>query len=207
MFIALLVLGGFALYVMNGEERARLRGALRHVHVVLLRGLAYAIDLLTRFVRAFRAKNRWARIAAAALIVLALAGVAGRWVEPPRDIRADIEQLASTETRIANMYDAAAGQFKLGAMTAPSLAQLIDLRIKPELHVAHIRVLSLERVRPDQAVLLVKAKEYLRLREESWRLRADALNKRNLAALRRVETTERASLAALDAAVQAARSM
>jgi len=65
--------------------------------------------------------------------------------------------------------------------------------------------MSLDRVRPDQIALLENAKEYLRLREESWRLRADALQRHNLAALRRVEITERASLAALDAAVQAAR--
>ena len=207
MLIALLVLGAFAFYVMNAEERARLRVPLRRLHLVLLHTLAAALELLARFVRAFRAKNALARVGAAALVVVAVAGIAGRWVEPAHDMRVDIEQLASTEARIAALYDAAANQFKLGAINASSLAQLIDRRIKPELHVVHIRVLSLDRVRPDQAMLLDKAKDYLRLREESWRLRADALQKRNLAALRRVETTERASLAALEAAVQAARSM
>ena len=65
-------------------------------------------------------------------------------------------------------------------------------------------MLSLEGVQREQAVALEKAKEYLRLREESWRLRAAALQQRDMAALRHVETTERVSLAALDAAVQAA---
>ena len=63
-----------------------------------------------------------------------------------------------------------------------------------------MRMLSLDDVQREQLVMLEKAKEYVRLREESWRLRAAALQKRDMAALRRVETTERVSLAALDAA-------
>jgi len=66
-----------------------------------------------------------------------------------------------------------------------------------------MRMLSLENVQREQLVMLDKAKEYLRLREETWRLRAAALQKRDMVALRRVETSERASLAALEAAVQA----
>ena len=68
-----------------------------------------------------------------------------------------------------------------------------------------MRMLSLENVQREQLVMLEKAKEYLRLREETWRLRAAALQKRDMVALRRVETSERASLAALEAAVQAAK--
>ena len=104
-------------------------------------------------------------------------------------------------------YDTAVAQFRLGTMTSAALAQLIRSPIKPELQVVRHAVLSLEDVQPGQLVLLEKAKEYLRLREETWRLRAAALQKRDMVALRRVETTERASLAALDAAVQAARTM
>jgi hypothetical protein len=67
-----------------------------------------------------------------------------------------------------------------------------------------MRILALENVQPEQLGMLAKAKEYLQLREESWRMRAAALQKRDMAALRRVETTERASLAALEEAAQAA---
>ena len=68
-----------------------------------------------------------------------------------------------------------------------------------------MRMLSLENVQREQLVMLEKAKEYLRLREETWRLRAAALQKRDMVALRHVETSDRAAVAALDAAVQAAK--
>jgi hypothetical protein len=208
MLLTLAVIGAFALYVMNSQERDRLRRRLLAVHVALLRLSANGLEAGARLVRAFRARQLWARAAASALMLIALAAVAGwTFIHPPRDITGEIEQLVSTEAHMTAAYDTAVAQFRLGTMTAAALAQLIDRRIRPELQVVRMRVLSLDDVQPEQLVPLEKAKEYLRLREESWRLRAAALQKRDMAALRRVETTERASLAALDAAVQAARMM
>jgi hypothetical protein len=66
-----------------------------------------------------------------------------------------------------------------------------------------MRLMSISRVRGEQAVLLTKAKEYVQLRDESWRLRADALKRRNMAALRKADNAERASLAALNELEQA----
>ena len=204
MLLSLAVVGAFVLYVMNTDERDRLRRRLLALHVALVRLSAHGLDGGAGFVRAFRARRFWARTAAAALTLIALASVAGwTFVRPPLDVKGEIEKLVATEAHMTAAYDTAVQQFKLGTMTAAALAQLIDRRIRPELQVVHMRVLSLEHVRREQLVLLEKAKEYLRLREESWRLRAAALQKRDMAALRRVETTERASLAALDAAVQA----
>jgi hypothetical protein len=206
MLLSLAVVGAFVLYVMNSDERGRLRRRLLGWHVALLRVSAGGLEVGARFVRAFRARQFWARTAAVTLMLIALAAVAGwTFIHPPKEIKGEIEQLVSTETHMAAVYDAAVAQFKLGTMTAASLAQLIDRRIRPELHVARLRVLSLDGVQREQAVALEKAKEYLRLREESWRLRAAALQQRDMAALRRVETTERVSLAALDAALTAAR--
>jgi hypothetical protein len=138
-------------------------------------------------------------------MVTALTSVAG-WtlIRPPQDIRGEIDKMVASEASITATYDTAVAQFKLGAMTSKSLAQLIDRRIKPELHVVSMRILALENVQPEQLGMLAKAKEYLQLREESWRMRAAALQKRDMAALRRVETTERASLAALEEAAQVA---
>ena len=45
---------------------------------------------------------------------------------------------------------------------------------------------------------LASAEEYLRLRDESWRLRAAALHKSSMPALRKAETAERASLQAFE---------
>ena len=203
MLLSLAVLGGFALYVMNAQERERLRQAVRRVHLAVLCVAARVLDAGAFFVRAVRARNRGARVTMAALVVVAAATVfGGAFNRPPRDIGADIEQLAATESRISAVYDAAAAQFRLGAMTTASLAEVIERRIEPELQIARIRLLSLEQVKPEQIASLEKAREYLRLRGESWRQRAAALQRRDLKALRQVEATERASLAALAAAVQ-----
>ena len=205
MLLSLVVIGAFVLYVMNSDERDRLRRRLLSLQVAVIRVAAHGLDAGARLVRAFRARRFWARTAAAALMVIALASVAG-WtlVRPPQDIRKEIAQLASTEASITSTYDTAVAQFRLGRMTPAALAQLIDRRIRPELHVVRMRVVSLEHVQQEQRPMLDKATEYLRLREASWQLRAAALQKRDMAALRRVETTERASLAALEQAVQAA---
>jgi hypothetical protein len=201
MLLALAVIGAFVLYVMNSDERERLWRRLQALHVAILCLAANGLETAARFVRAFRARQFWARAAASALMLIALAAVAGwTFIHPPRDIEGEIDQLVSTEAHMTAAYDTAVAQFRLGTMTAAALAQLIDRRIRPELQVLHMRVLSLDNVAPEQLVRLDKAKQYLRLREESWRLRAAALKKRDMAALRRVETTERASLAALDAA-------
>ena len=199
MLLSLAVVGAFVLYVMNSEERGRLRRRLLAWHAALLRVSAGGLEVGARFVRAFRARQLWARTAAVALMLIALAAVTGwTFIHPPKDIKGEIEQLVSTETHTTAVYDAAVAQFKLGTMTAASLAQLIDRRIRPELHVARLRVLSLEGVQGEQAVVLEKAKEYLRLRDESWRLRAAALHKSSGAALRKADAAERASLMAFD---------
>jgi hypothetical protein len=46
--------------------------------------------------------------------------------------------------------------------------------------------------------LVARADEYLRLRDESWQLRAKALQRRSMPALRKADQAERASLEALD---------
>ena len=206
MLLSLVVIGAFVLYVMNSDERNRLRRRLLTVQVTGIRLAAQGLEAGARLVRAFRARQFWARTAVSALMVIALASVAG-WtlIRPPQDVRGEIDKLSATEASITAGYDTAVTQFKLGAMTAPALAQVIDRRIKPELHVVRMRMLSLENVRPEQLGMLDKAKEYLRLREQSWQLRASALQNRDMAALRRVEAVERASLAALEEAVQAAQ--
>jgi hypothetical protein len=206
MLLSLVVIGAFVLYVMNSDERDHLRRRLLSLQVTLIRLGAQTLEGAARLVRAFRARQLWARLAATALMAIALASVAGwTFIRPPQDIRQEVERLVTTETSITATYDSAVAQFKLGTMTATALAQLIDRRIGPELQVARVRFLALDNVRPEQLAMLDKGKEYLRLREESWRLRAAALRKRDLAALRRVETTERASLAALEEAARGAQ--
>ena len=207
MLIFLLILGGFAFYVMNTAERQRV---LRWVGVgvaVLRRVALIALAGLRTYVAAVRANNRLARVSFGLLLIAGSIVGAILSRQPPTDIRPEIERLLAVESETTAMYDAAAAQFKRGTLDTESLARLIERKIKPQLQGVRVRVMSLDNVRRDHEPLLESAREYLRLRDESWRLRVDALRRRDLKSLQRVELTERASLAALNAAAEAMKQL
>ena len=77
----------------------------------------------------------------------------------------------------AGAYQAGVERFQKGRMTAEALAQLIDRTIVPQLEAADARLKSLHGVPPEHKPLVADAEEYLRLRSESWRLRAEGLRK------------------------------
>ena len=114
------------------------------------------------------------------------------------DVRADITRLFATEDHIAARYRVATQQFTRGAIKAEVLAQLIERSIVPELESARRRLHAIEGVPKQQQALVAGADEYLRLRGESWRLRADALHKANMRLLREADQKDRASAALLD---------
>ena len=197
----LLIIGAFVFYVMTPEERARVIRPLRWTAAFLARhGLAAAVV----YVRALRARKRWAlALPASAAVVMIIILISQMHLRQFVDIGPEVELLVAAETRMTETYAAAVEQFKLGAISADALAQHINRKIKPELQKVRARLMSITRVRGEQATMLTKAKEYVQLRDESWRLRADALKKRNMAALKKAESAERASLAALSELEQA----
>jgi hypothetical protein len=95
-------------------------------------------------------------------------------------------------------YEKAVGQFKSGGMSSQALAKVIHTAIVPELQAARARLKAVNGVPAEHQPLVASADEYLRLRDESWRLRADALSKSNMGALRAADRSERASLEALE---------
>jgi hypothetical protein len=201
MLVFLLVLGGFIYYIMTPEERLRVGRPMKAVAIFAARHGARAA---VAYVRAVRARKRWALgmpAAAAAIAIIIL--VSQTHMRQFIDVRPEVEHLVAAETRMSGTYAPAVEQFKLGAMSAEALAQLINRSIKPELQAARARLMAIDRVRAGHATLLTKAKEYVQLRDESWRLRAEALRKRNMTALRKADHAERASLAALSALEEA----
>jgi len=198
MIVSLLILAGFAFYVMNSEERVRALGPVR----VVLRHMKWAAALclagLRRFVVALLARNPWALagLGTAAALVLT-AGMHARYVRSLTDVRPEIERLVIIEDRTARTYEAAVAQFKLGAVSAEALAGVIKKSVIPELRAVRLRLKALDRIPDEHQPLIARAEEYLRLRDESWRLRAEALEKRSMAALNKADHTERASLEAL----------
>src|SRR3954465_6766346 len=95
------------------------------------------------------------------------------------DARPEIERVVAVEARTSGIYQAAMDQLKKRRITAEALAQLIDRSIVPELQAADTRLKSLDGVPREQETLVANAADYLRLRSESWRLRADVLRKTN----------------------------
>jgi hypothetical protein len=113
------------------------------------------------------------------------------------DIRPELARVVANEDRTAAAYQTAVERFKSGRTTAEALAQLIRRNIMPELQATRTRLNALERVPDVHQPLVTSAQEYLRLRDESWRMRAEGLDKGSMGRLREADQRERASLQAL----------
>jgi membrane associated rhomboid family serine protease len=138
------------------------------------------------------------RVALAASAALTLAIAAAVPLRGITDATDELARIVEIETRISDTYQRAVGQFRLGTMSAGQLARMIERSIMPEIQAARRRLLSLDRVPAEQQALVASAEEYLRLRDESWRLRFEALSQSSMGQLRTAEHKERASLEALE---------
>jgi hypothetical protein len=115
------------------------------------------------------------------------------------DIRRDIEVVLAMEERTATAFRTALTEFNEARMNDKSLAAVIDDSILPDLRGIRDRLQTIEvqTVPPEQQHLIAIATEYLRMREESWALRADAVRGGKMAILRAADQKEAASLQAL----------
>jgi membrane associated rhomboid family serine protease len=134
------------------------------------------------------------RVAAAAVAAAVIVFVLSEPVRGLVDPREEIAAVIAMETRTAAKYDAAVVRFSKGSVTAGVLASLIERMILPELKTANRRVNALGRVPADQQDVVAEARDYLRMREESWRLRAHALQKASMPLLRQADQNEKRAL-------------
>jgi membrane associated rhomboid family serine protease len=153
----------------------------------LIGGLA-----LTRSIRDQGARlRRFAALGTATAAIVMMSAMALRAVT---DIRPAIAAVVADEERTAAIYDAVVVRFTNGRMTARELAQVIDGNILPDLRRARERVDALIDVPAEEVSLVAAAQEYLRLRQDSWRARAQALRTNNMHGLRNADETAQASL-------------
>ena len=138
---------------------------------------------------------RIAVVAGAAVVTTVLMAVPSMGTT---DVRPEIARVIGLEARTAAPYARAVGQFKLGATSAAALADMIDGRILPEIHQEQERLDGLRRIPPEHRAIVDDARRYVRLRGESWELRARALHASNMRALRRADDKEREALDAFD---------
>jgi rhomboid protease GluP len=128
--------------------------------------------------------------AATAAIVLMSAGS----LRAVTDVRPEMAWVVANEERTAGTYDAAVARFREGHMNARELARTIDETIVPSMRRARERVRALADVPASDTSLVADAQEYLRLRDESWRIRAQGVRKGNMRTLRAADNAEQASL-------------
>jgi rhomboid protease GluP len=145
------------------------------------------------------------RVLATMGIVVLLAVASAIPLRGVPDVKAEIDRVAAVEHRTASSYGAEVRRFRNGEISIGALAQLIDRTILPELRTARAHLKQLERVPREQQALVVAADEYFRLRDESWRVRADGLRKASTARLQQADEAERVSLQALETAIPAER--
>lgn len=112
------------------------------------------------------------------------------------DVRPHLAQIAAVEERTTTAYDAAVSEFRLGRLPAKKLVQVIDRTILPDLQAVRERLGSVRGVPREQAPLVEAADTYLKLREQSWRRRAEGLLRANIKILQDAERTERSALEA-----------
>ena len=105
----------------------------------------------------------------------------------------DVANVIAVEDRTAHEYDLVLERFSQGRSRIGERIELID-QIRPELQGLRARLESFHKVPQEHQLLVTGAIEYLKTRDESWRLRREALRKSNLEILRQADSVERASL-------------
>ena len=174
------------------------------MRVGLVLGLVAGAFLSRNSIEGHPPASRVCAVGGLALLIAIAAAIPQRGIA---DVRPEMRRLVAIEERTAHEYDAAASkveynraanQFRLGAIKAKALAQLIDQSIRPELLKARARLEALSGVPREHQPLVARAEEYLRLRDESWSLRSEALHKASMITLRKADRAERASLDAFE---------
>jgi rhomboid protease GluP len=134
-------------------------------------------------------------LAAAVAIVVALAAPLRGFA----DVSGEMAKVKDGEERTARTYDTAVDRFKAGRINAQELARLAD-RIVGELQYMQAQLVSLDNVPAEHWPMVEKACEYLKLRQDSWRLRAQGLRAGQARTLQEADVAEHSALAALASA-------
>lgn len=136
------------------------------------------------------------RIAVVASAAMVLALVSTFPLRGITDARPEVNRVIAGETRAADAYRAVVVRFNEGLVPATAMTRVIEQQILPEIRATQQRLQTLRGVPREHQPMVAAAQEYLRLREESWRLRADALQRTNMGTLKKADRTEWESLEA-----------
>lgn len=138
----------------------------------LLVGIAFGAALAFDVRESTPAPKRVAIALGVAMIGVIAAAIPIRGI---LDVKPELQRVVAVEKETAATYDTAAAQLKKGRITADALAQTIDRSIVPVLKSADDRMAALKGVPPEDKPRVADAREYLRLRSQSWTLLAQSL--------------------------------
>lgn len=154
-------------------------------------GLVVARDVTERTPRIRGLAKAMASVVVA--IALYTAATLYRPVIETVDVRPEIDRVIAVEDRTAGLYEKEVIRFRKGRITAAALVDVIDRAIVPELRAAAARLRKLENVSPEHQRVIAAAETFLKMRDESWQLRAAALHNSDMLALRKADSKEEAS--------------
>jgi rhomboid protease GluP len=163
--------------------------------------LAFGLGFAGGIVMAIGISERKAQGARVAVTAAATAIAIGFMSVPLRgiaDVRPQITILKALEARTTSAYELAMLRFRNNRITRDGLAKVIDGEILPSLASAQERLLAITGVPAQHRPVVASADEYLRLRQDSFRLRLEGLRKSNMKTLQQAEVKEIAAREALE---------
>jgi hypothetical protein len=117
------------------------------------------------------------------------------------DVPAALARVVEVEERTAARYDADITRFKTGRMSAEELAAVAE-DVGAEVRQMRQTIAALRNIPAEQASVLQAAAHYLELREDSWRLRVEALREGRMQTLQKASIRELEALRAFETVVQ-----
>jgi hypothetical protein len=150
--------------------------------------------VLTKGIGESKSAARRIAVVASTAIVAALACVLP--LRGITDARPEVDRVMAAETRAADAYRVAVVRFNEGLVPSTALVRVIERQILPEIRATRGRLDALTGVPREHQAMVTAAKEYLRLREDSWRLRRDALQRTDMGTLKKADRREWESLEA-----------
>ena len=164
---------------------------------------ALTVGVLIGFAGTMKApetKRPLAPVAAATAAVVALVAFVAVPIYGSINIRAQLADVVRLEDRTAGNYRLALKRFtdKRQPVDAVVLAAAIEDTVLPPLADAASAFATTETVASEYLPLVAAAKDYLRMRHESWSMRATALRKGSIPQLQKADTRDQAALRALE---------
>ena len=161
VFLAYSALSGFA---SNAEAAG------------LLVGLGYGSMLARRVSDKAPRPNEVGAVMAAACVLALMCALSLRNIA---DVKPEITGVLAAEERTVAAFQTASEAFKQGRLRADALAQYVERTIVGDLQAVDARLKALRNVPAEDQPLVTDAREYLRLRSESWHARAEAIRAMN----------------------------